>query len=100
MKEENNNINNNGDNNAKIDIKKINEEVKMDDFEFVEEEKKEDLKKEEPKETKKINKFKDPEKIKNIMKSINIKTPDWAKNMNDSDFIAMAKKFISNKSKK
>ena len=34
------------------------------------------------------------------MKSINIKTPDWAKNMNDSDFIAMAKKFISNKSKK
>ena len=72
----------------------------MDDFEFVEELKKEEIKIEEKKEVKEVKKFKDPEKIKNIMKNIHMKTPDWAKNMKDSDFLFMAKKMISNKIKK
>jgi len=72
----------------------------VDDFEFVEESKKEEIKLEEKKEVKEIKKFKDPEKIKNIMKNIHIKTPEWAKNMKDSDFLSMAKKMIFNKAKK
>ena len=35
-----------------------------------------------------------------LMKTINIKEPSWAKNMKDADFLAMAKKIISNKNKK
>ena len=57
-------------------------------------------KKEEKIEEKKVNKFKDPQKIKNLMKTIHIKEPTWAKNMKDSDFLAMAKKMIYNKNKK
>ena len=44
--------------------------------------------------------FKDPDKIKNLMKSINIKTPQWAKSMTDSDFLNMAKRIINPKNKK
>ena len=64
------------------------------------EESKKEEKNEEIKEEKKINKFRDPQKIKNLMKNIHIKEPSWAKNMSDSDFLAMAKRMISNKNKK
>ena len=65
----------------------------------MEEEPKKEAEKKEENKIKKSS-FKDPEKIKNLMKSIKIKEPSWAKNMNDNAFLAMAKKMISDKKKK
>ena len=91
------------DNNNSNDKEYKKEDLKIGDFEFIEEQKKEEIKEEikkEVKDEKKINKFKDPEKIKNLMKTIHMKEPSWAKNMKDSDFLTMAKNMIYNKNKK
>ena len=84
------------------------EDIKESDFEFVEDEpNKSNIKNininddnKEINTKKKISGFKDPDKIKNLMKSINIKPPQWAKNMTDSDFLNMAKRVINSKNKK
>ena len=75
-------INENNENN---DVDKKEEDIKLNDFEFVEEEPKKEAEKKEENKIKKSS-FKDPEKIKNLMKSIKIKEPSWAKNMNDNAF--------------
>ena len=49
---------------------------------------------------KKTSGFKDLGKIKNLMKNINIKPPQWAKKMIDCDFLNMAKRIINSKNKK
>ena len=62
------------------------------------------LNKEEIKNDKKGNKrssspVNDPESVKLSMKSLNFKTPIWAENMSDQDFLNMAKNIISSKKK-
>ena len=66
-----------------IESKENNEE-----FEFVEENK-----------TVLKSKVKNPEKIKEAMKKLNLKAPEWAKNLNDNDFVMRAKNFLRFKGK-
>ena len=104
--------------NKKIDKEKENktdnksdekEENNEDEFYEVEEKENEEHKnenskinKEEIKDDKKDNKrssspVHDPESVKLSMKSLNFKTPIWAENMSDKDFINMARNMISSK---
>jgi len=104
--------------NKKIDKEKENktdnksdekEENNEDEFYEVEEKENEEHKnensksnKEETKDDKKDNKrssspVHDPESVKLSMKSLNFKTPIWAENMSDKDFINMARNMISSK---
>ena len=88
-------------NNKKIEIKddKSDEEINSDEFYEVEEKnikvnqnintnnKKEEIKRN-------ISPVKDPDNVKLSMKKLNFKTPKWAENMTDEDFINMAKNKI------
>ena len=93
---ENNNINLNEYENLNQDNEK--KEININDFEFTE-----DIKIEEKKiEQKKIKNspIKNPEKIKEAMKSLNIKPPEWAKNLTDEDFMFRVKTYLKNKKNK
>ena len=91
------NINNNKKNEIKDD--KSDEEINSDEFYEVEEKnikvnqnintnnKKEEIKRN-------ISPVKDPDNVKLSMKKLNFKTPKWAENMTDEDFINMAKNKI------
>ena len=91
------NINNNTKNEIKDD--KSDEEINSDEFYEVEEKnikvnqnintnnKKEEIKRN-------ISPVKDPDNVKLSMKKLNFKTPKWAENMTDEDFINMAKNKI------
>jgi len=93
----------------KSDEKEEKEENNEDEFYEVEEKENEEHKnenskinKEEIKDDKKDNKrssspVHDPESVKLSMKSLNFKTPIWAENMSDKDFINMARNMISSK---
>ena len=91
------NINNNTKNEIKDD--KSDEEINSDEFYEVEEKnikvnqnintnnKKDEIKRN-------ISPVKDPDNVKLSMKKLNFKTPKWAENMTDEDFINMAKNKI------
>ena len=91
------NINNNKKNEIKDD--KSDEEINSDEFYEVEEKnikvnqnintnnKKDEIKRN-------ISPVKDPDNVKLSMKKLNFKTPKWAENMTDEDFINMAKNKI------
>ena len=91
------NINNNKKNEIKDD--KSDEEINSDEFYEVEEKnikvnqnintnnKKEEIKRN-------ISPVKDPDNVKLSMKKLNFKTPKWAENMKDEDFINMVKSKI------
>ena len=91
------NINNNKKNEIKDD--KSDEEINSDEFYEVEEKnikvnqnintnnKKDEIKRN-------ISPVKDPDNVKLSMKKLNFKTPKWAENMTDEDFINMAKSKI------
>ena len=91
------NINNNTKNEIKDD--KNDEKINSDEFYEVEEKniklnqnintnnKKEEIKRN-------ISPVKDPDNVKLSMKKLNFKTPKWAENMTDEDFINMAKNKI------
>jgi len=97
----------------KNDEKEEKEENNEDEFYEVEEKENENeehknenskINKEEIKDDKKDNKrssspVHDPESVKLSMKSLNFKTPIWAENMSDKDFINMARNMISSKKK-
>ena len=91
-------------NTKKDNIDEEDEEINSDDFYEVEEkenkEKKKDINKIDnnieinntKKEKKRgVSPVKDPDDIKLSMKKLNFKAPKWAENMNDDDFIKMAK---------
>ena len=44
--------------------------------------------------------LKNPEKIKESMRKLNIKTPEWAKNLSDEDFMNRVKGYLTKKNKK
>ena len=44
--------------------------------------------------------LKNPEKIKESMRKLNIKTPEWAKNLTDEDFMNRVKFYLNKKNKK
>ena len=74
------------------------EEINEEFYEVEEEEIKENNKKVKQKENKKqLSPIKNAENVKNAMKLLNFKTPKWAENMTNKDFINMAKKIISSK---
>ena len=90
---------------------KINNEEEIMNEEFYEVEEKEndcnikevnknvDLQEVKDKNKNNLSPIKNSEHIKNKMKSLNFKAPKWAENMNDIDFINMAKNIISSKNK-
>lgn len=88
-----NEINDNKDN-------KDNQNVNIDDFEFVDDDKKDSIKVENKNIKRERSPIKNPEKIKQAMKSINIKPPEWAKNLSDEDFMFRVKTYLRNKKNK
>ena len=88
-----NEINDNKDN-------KDNQNVNIDDFEFVDDDKKDSKKVENKNIKRERSPIKNPEKIKQAMKSINIKPPEWAKNLSDEDFMFRVKTYLRNKKNK
>ena len=88
-----NEINDNKDN-------KDNQNVNIDDFEFVDDDKKDSTKVENKNIKRERSPIKNPEKIKQAMKSINIKPPEWAKNLSDEDFMFRVKTYLRNKKNK
>ena len=88
-----NEINENKDN-------KDNQNVNIDDFEFVDDDKKDSIKVENKNIKRERSPIKNPEKIKQAMKSINIKPPEWAKNLSDEDFMFRVKTYLRNKKNK
>ena len=93
---ENNNINLNEYENLNQDNEK--KEININDFEFTEDIKIEEKKIEQKK--RKNSPIKNPEKIKEAMKSLNIKPPEWAKNLTDEDFMFRVKTYLKNKKNK
>ena len=93
---ENNNINLNEYENLNQDNEK--KEININDFEFTEDIKVEEKKIEQKK--RKNSPIKNPEKIKEAMKSLNIKPPEWAKNLTDEDFMFRVKTYLKNKKNK
>lgn len=94
---ENNNLNLNEYQNLNQDNKK---EIDINDFEFTEDIKIEEKKIEIQNIKRKNSPIKNPEKIKAAMKSLNIKTPEWAKNLSDEDFMFRVKTYLKNKKNK
>ena len=110
----------------KIEINNNNNnenEVNINDFEFIDDNNNNDKVEYEPKEIiddlKKFNNenkkddnknynnvkknrspLKNPEKIKESMRKLNIKTPEWAKNLTDEDFMNRVKFYLNKKNKK
>jgi hypothetical protein len=93
---ENNNINLKEYENLNQDNEK--KEININDFEFTEDIKIEEKKIEQKK--RKNSPIKNPEKIKEAMKSLNIKPPEWAKNLTDEDFMFRVKTYLKNKKNK
>lgn len=94
--ENNTNIDNNlFEKNNVINKNEEEEDIKLEDFDFVDSE----IKKEVKVIKRKTSPVKNPEKIKNAMKSIKLKPPEWAKNLSDKDFLFRAKNFLKAKSK-
>lgn len=73
-----------------------NEKSKESDEEYNRKEKKIEIKNIK----RKNSPIKNPEKIKAAMKSLNIKTPEWAKNLSDEDFMFRVKTYLKNKKNK
>jgi len=111
--EKENKIDNNKNDEKEKNEEKYEEKEEKEEDEFYEVEEKENgehnnenikSNKEEIRDEKKVNKrssspVNDPESIKLSMKSLNFKTPIWAENLSDKDFINMAKNIISSKKK-
>ena len=83
-----------------INDNKDNQNVNIDDFEFVDDDKKDSKKVENKNIKRERSPIKNPEKIKQAMKSINIKPPEWAKNLSDEDFMFRVKTYLRNKKNK
>ncbi len=83
-----------------INDNKDNQNVNIDDFEFVDDDKKDSIKVENKNIKRERSPIKNPEKIKQAMKSINIKPPEWAKNLSDEDFMFRVKTYLRNKKNK
>ena len=83
-----------------INDNKDNQNVIIDDFEFVDDDKKDSKKVENKNIKRERSPIKNPEKIKQAMKSINIKPPEWAKNLSDEDFMFRVKTYLRNKKNK
>ena len=83
-----------------INDNKDNQNVNVDDFEFVDDDKKDSKKVENKNIKRERSPIKNPEKIKQAMKSINIKPPEWAKNLSDEDFMFRVKTYLRNKKNK
>lgn len=75
-------------NNDKHEDKDI-QSNEMNDIEFIKEPIKKEVKR-------KCSPIKNPEKIKEVMRSIHIKPPKWAENLSDEEFLKRAKQFFSN----
>ena len=105
VKEENNGDNKIENNNINLnEYEKLNQndekkEININDFEFTEDIKVEDKKKEVQNIKRKNSPIKNPDKIKEAMKSLNIKPPEWAKNLSDEDFMFRVKTYLKNKKK-
>ena len=83
-----------------INDNKDNQNVNIDDYEFVDDDKKDSKKVENKNIKRERSPIKNPEKIKQAMKSINIKPPEWAKNLSDEDFMFRVKTYLRNKKNK
>ena len=71
-----------------------NVEPKIEDFEFVEETNKNDK---QPR--RRTSPIKNPEKIKNAMKGLNLKAPKWAEGLSDEQFMSRVRNFLNAKNK-
>ena len=114
IKEQKIEINNNNNNENEVNIndfefiddKNNNDKVEYEPKEIIDDLKKfnNENKKDDNKNNNNIKKsrspLKNPEKIKESMRKLNIKTPEWAKNLTDEDFMNRVKFYLNKKNKK